>query len=231
MLNKFKSPIIIAECGNTHEGSMTIAYDLIDEAKEAGADLVKFQAGTAEGFALHKQDIEFYRKFELGLEGYRKLFAYGKKIGISIFFSIWNREFKEFWKLKYKKIPARQCHNSVIEKYDSETTFISIPSYNTNPVFLGIKKGIPMHTVCEYPAKNPMLQRIEFLRKRLNMDIGYSDHTIGTEACITAVKHFGCVAIEKHFTLNKTASDFRDHQLSATPLELKMMVEMLKNEP
>jgi sialic acid synthase SpsE len=54
--------------------------------------------------------------------------------------------------------------------------------------------------------------------------VGYSDHTLGIEAALTAVS-LGARVIEKHFTLRHDYSDFRDHQLSADPGELAQLVQ------
>ena len=67
-----------------------------------------------------------------------------------------------------------------------------------------------------------------FLKSRYEKAIiGYSDHTIGIEACCAAVAS-GAKIIEKHFTLDKNFSDFRDHSLSADPKEMKELVEKIK---
>ena len=55
---------------------------------------------------------------------------------------------------------------------------------------------------------------------------GYSDHTLGIKAAELAVA-CGARIIEKHFTLNKYHSDFRDHKLSADPNELKALVHAI----
>ena len=55
---------------------------------------------------------------------------------------------------------------------------------------------------------------------------GYSDHTLGIKAAELAVA-CGARIIEKHFTLNKNQSDFRDHKLSADPSELKALVQAI----
>ena len=49
--NQIHNPFIIAEAGVNHEGSMELARRLIDEAKEAGADAIKFQTYKAEAIA------------------------------------------------------------------------------------------------------------------------------------------------------------------------------------
>ena len=59
------------------------------------------------------------------------------------------------------------------------------------------------------------------------MPIGYSDHTLGIDTCVSAVSA-GAIAIEKHFTYRKTGQDFRDHQLSADPQDLKELVQKIR---
>ena len=55
----------------------------------------------------------------------------------------------------------------------------------------------------------------------------YSDHTIGISAATTAVV-LGAKVIEKHFTIDKNFSDFRDHQLSSDPKEMRELVERIR---
>ncbi len=57
--------------------------------------------------------------------------------------------------------------------------------------------------------------------------IGYSDHTLGIDAVVLAVAA-GARVVEKHFTLDKQYSDFRDHQLSADPAELGELVRRIR---
>ncbi len=54
--------------------------------------------------------------------------------------------------------------------------------------------------------------------------IGWSDHTLSGEACLAAAA-LGARIIEKHFTLDKNFSAFRDHQLSADPAEMRRIVD------
>jgi len=86
-----------------------------------------------------------------------------------------------------------------------------------------------LHCVSSYPVPPDQanLAAIPFLVDRLGCYVGYSDHTIGTEACVIAVA-LGARVIEKHFTLDKNYSDFRDHHLSADPAEMKQLVQQLE---
>ena len=57
--------------------------------------------------------------------------------------------------------------------------------------------------------------------------MGYSDHTLGAEVAVLAVAA-GARVVEKHFTIDKHFSSFRDHQLSADPAELKQLAQRIR---
>ena len=87
-----------------------------------------------------------------------------------------------------------------------------------------------MYCVSSYPAdkKEIDLNKIIYLKQKFpKFKIGYSDHFIGNEACLAAVS-LGAEVIEKHFTLSKKFSKFRDHQLSADPKEMKSLVKGIR---
>ena len=86
-----------------------------------------------------------------------------------------------------------------------------------------------LHCVSCYPVKNENanLNSIKFLQNHYkDCNIGYSDHTIGNQACVSAAI-LGAKIIEKHFTLNKNFSDFRDHQLSMDPRDLNELIKKI----
>ena len=68
----------------------------------------------------------------------------------------------------------------------------------------------------------------ELRRDLPNLEIGFSDHFVGIEEAVYAASFMGAVAIEKHFTLAHDFGPLRDHELSATPAELKELVERVK---
>ena len=224
-----KIPFIIAEAGNNMEGSIETAKELISAALDNGADAVKFQAGHAEDFARYKKQIPFYKKYDLGREGYKQLLFYGNKIGMPVFFSVWSDDYSFLWEYEpYHKLAARQFSEKAILQYDTPKTFISIP-YRTRYIqTYGIKHSTPLHCVSKYPTIDPHLEYIPKLRKYLNMEVGYSDHTIGINACVKAVQEYGAVAIEKHFTLAHDYGVLRDHSISATPGQLDELVKKVK---
>lgn len=86
-----------------------------------------------------------------------------------------------------------------------------------------------LHCNTEYPTpyKDVNLRAMFELGEKLNLKIGYSDHTLGIEIPIAAVA-IGAVVIEKHFTLDKNMEG-PDHKASLEPDELKAMVEAIRN--
>ena len=92
------------------------------------------------------------------------------------------------------------------------------------------KKNITlMHCHSEYPSnfKDINLKSINFLNKKFNLRVGYSDHSSGIEASIAAVA-LGATVIEKHITLDKSMPG-PDHKASLTKHEFKNMVDGIRN--
>ena len=93
-----------------------------------------------------------------------------------------------------------------------------------------IKKKINIiHCVTDYPVANiyANLKAINYLKKKLKLDVGYSDHTRGIIAPIVAVA-YGAKVIEKHLTLNKKMSG-PDHVASLDLIEFKEMCAAIRN--
>ena len=225
-------PLVIAECGNNHEGDIDVALELLERAREAGADFCKFQAGTAEGFARRPEDVPRYKKYELGRYGYDRLLTHGKKIGMPVFFSVWSEEFAAYRSLQFFKLAARQCTAENIAKYAGANTFISVPHdlSATEVLALGISRGVALHCVSEYPSDHLYPERFFDLRAILPpwVPIGYSDHHVGIAQATRAARSYGAYVIEKHFTLKHDFGPLRDHALSADPAEFRQLVETVK---
>ncbi len=90
------------------------------------------------------------------------------------------------------------------------------------------KKDITvMHCVSSYPAKKDILNinLLDKLREKFNCNIGYSDHSLGNDACLAAVSK-GATVIEKHVTLSKRMRG-PDHKASATINEISSLVKKI----
>tara|TARA_B100000508_G_scaffold141091_1_gene146344 strand:+ start:80591 stop:81598 length:1008 start_codon:yes stop_codon:yes gene_type:complete len=86
-----------------------------------------------------------------------------------------------------------------------------------------------LHCNTEYPTpmKDVNLKAMLHIQDRLNVSVGYSDHTLGIEVPIAAVS-LGAKVIEKHFTLDRSMEG-PDHRASLEPEELKQMVSSMRN--
>ena len=240
-----KKVFIIAEAGNNHEGNFNIAKKLVRLAAKAGADAIKFQTFRTENF-IRKKDIKRFKqlkKFELSYEQFKSLkkLAHIKKI--KFISTPLDLESADFLIKNADLIKIASSDNNffpLIEKVlkSKKSIIISTGMINilqikdlTNYIYkvIGKKSAIKrialLHCVTNYPVEDEFanLRSVEYLIKNSKLTIGYSDHTIGNEACIAAVA-MGAKVIEKHFTISKKFSKFRDHALSADYIDLKNIV-------
>jgi pseudaminic acid synthase len=93
----------------------------------------------------------------------------------------------------------------------------------------GNKELLIFHCISSYPAplEQSHLTMISMLRKRFNVEVGLSDHTLGTTAAVAAVA-LGATAIEKHYTLRRKDGGV-DSEFSMEPDELRHLVDETKN--
>jgi N,N'-diacetyllegionaminate synthase len=86
-----------------------------------------------------------------------------------------------------------------------------------------------LHCNTEYPTpmKDVNLLAMLDIQRKLGVDIGYSDHTLGIEVPVAATA-LGATVIEKHFTLDRNLPG-PDHRASLEPDELKQMVQSIRN--
>ena len=86
-----------------------------------------------------------------------------------------------------------------------------------------------LHCTTDYPASmgDVNLRAMTTIARELDVSVGYSDHTLGTEVSVAAVA-MGATVIEKHFTLDRSYSG-PDHSASLEPSELALMVSQIRN--
>jgi len=237
-----KRIITIAEVGENHTGDMNIAKELIKQAASCGADYVKFQSYKPENFKENDPELEWFRRVSLSDESHFKLRDYAKKYKIKFMSSPFSLERAKFLceklRLKEIKIASGIMLNFNILDYvnkHADMVFLSTGMATVKEIRLAlshlkkVKNCYILHCVTQYPCKDEEvnLRAILLLRKKFKLPIGYSDHTIGIEACITAVA-LGAEVIEKHFTFDKKCLDGTDHILSATRDEFGKMVRETK---
>lgn len=248
-----KPVYVIAEIGGNFS-TFEDGKKLIDSAIKSGADSVKIQTYIAENYVSKfatfdmpgvggkKNQLKIIKKLELSFDIQKKLYEYCKKKNITIFSTpshISDVEFLENIGNGIYKIGSDDLTNLPFIKKISKLqkpTIISTGMSTLNDVknavktfhSTGNKKLILLHCVSMYPfePKHANLSTIQMMKKEFNLPIGWSDHTIGIETCITAAT-LGANIIEKHFTLNKKGKG-PDHKLSADPKDLRQMIDSIR---
>jgi len=214
----------IAEIGLNHNGNFDNCLQLIRSAKESGADICKFQLG----WRSEKGEMNFIDSKIL-----KKLISIANFFEIKLLFSVFNLSaynlLKQHQFTKFK-IASRTIIEdlNLVKKIlkDKNELIISLGMWNKKTFPINNKKISYLWCRSKYPTYIEDLN--QFPKKfSTNSHIGYSDHCVGIEGCLLAISR-GAKIIEKHFTLNKQDSTIRDHLLSATPEEFRLLVNQGK---
>lgn len=238
---KRKLPYIIAEIGINHDGKISIAEKLIKQAKKAGASAVKFQIFNASSMGSKNSKIfKFFNKLKLEEKKLAKLKKLATKLKIDFICSVFDKESFDVSKrlnLKKIKIASSEVTNTELLKEISKTKkkiILSLGMANEKEIKESLKilknNSVEiLHCVSMYPCKIDQinLKRMISLKKKFKKEVGYSDHSIGNDACKMAIT-LGAKTIEKHFTYNKNLS-YGDHNLSADFKDLLEIVNFSKN--
>ena len=248
--------IIIAEAGGNHNGSIKNAYKLVDIAKKAGADYVKFQTFKAETLVSKNapkakyqeknvkkiSHFELIKKLEMSHEMHIKLIKYCKKKKIKFLsspFCIDSFDLLRKFNLDFIKIPSGEITNLPLLRHIKKfknNIILSTGMSNTNEIKRAVKilknknrKLILLHCNTEYPSpvQDLNLNAMLTLKKQFNLDVGYSDHSLGINVPIIATS-LGAKVIEKHFTISKRMVG-PDHLASLNPKELISMVKAIRS--
>lgn len=240
--------LIVAEIGNNHEGSLEVAEDLIGVAAAAGADVVKFQTIEPALLVGRDQDerLRQLERFRLPDGSWERLSRVAADVGVQFMSTPFHLgAVAELDPL----VPAFKIASGDNDIAD----FLRAVAATRKPVLLstgmssmarvrrsvdivrgvwlelGVNPGLVLlHCVVCYPTavQDANLKALHALAA-LGEVTGYSDHTVGFAAAPLAVA-LGARVIEKHVTLSKTFSDFRDHSLSADPAELRELVRRIR---
>ena len=255
MTIKKNAPYIIAEIGINHEGNFNLAKKSIKCAKIAGASAVKLQLFNPKTLA-QKKSIktdgqkkriskkeslhQMLKRMTLNLKQLKKLKKYAKNMSLDFICSIFDEESLHISKkigLDAYKIASSDLTDikliNQIKKINKPVILSTgMGSYNEIKNAIEILKGRKvylLHCVSLYPCPINLvnLKRIDSLSKKFKLPTGYSDHSLGVNACLIAIV-MGSKMIEKHFTLNKKWIG-ADHELSADPVDLKIICDFAKN--
>lgn len=248
--------LVIGEIGINHNGDVGIAKKLIDMARTAGCDAVKFQKRSLD-IVYTKQFLDSPREspwgatqrdqkqaLELGEKEFDEIDAYCRQVGIEWFASSWDvpsQHFLRRYDLKYNKIGSPMvAHKELLDAVACErrVTFISTGMSTEvqidEAVAIFRRYDCPfvlMHCISEYPAAESALnlRSIVDLRQRYNCPVGYSGHEVTMiPGAIAAM--MGAVAVEHHITLDR-AMYGSDQAASLERRGLEMLVGYIRTIP
>ena len=241
---------ITAEIGINHNGSLKTAKKLIDVAKNAGCDAVKFQKRTVD--LVYDVDTlnsprespwgttnrEQKNGLEFSLNDYKIINKYCKEKKIPWFVSCWDTQSQiemQKFKTKFNKIAsAMLTHRKLLEivAKEKKPTFISTGMSTVNEIASAVKlfkkykcpfELMHSHSAYPMPLEEANLMMIPTLMKKFHCDVGYSGHEVGAyNICIPAIV-LGATSIERHITLDRTMYG-SDQAASLEPEGLRRMV-------
>ena len=230
---KNKIPFFVAEISANHCGNINLAKKLIKCAKDNGADAAKLQTYTADTMTIQSNKKYFkirnglwkgydlwnlYNEAHTPLEWNKKLFDYGKKLGITIFSTPFDEtavNLLEKLKCPMYKVASFEITDLLLIKKISQTKkpiIISTGMASMEEIELayrtaknyGAKNITLLYCVSNYPSKNTdfNLNNIKILKNKFKCRVGLSDHSKDNRVAIAAVAA-GAEVVEKHIALDK----------------------------
>ena len=222
---------IIAEIGTNHMGNLKIAKQIIDVAKDAGCDAVKFQKkninkiytkefldSTIDSpWGTTQRQMRLHREFSI--KQFEEINKYCKKKKIMWFISCWDTDSQismRKFKTKYNKVAsAMLTHNKLLEliakekKYTFISTGMSTMKDISNATKIFKKHKCPFelmhcHSAYPMPIEEANLNMIPVLKKKFKCKVGYSGHEVGATNISVPAVMMGASSIERHVTLNRT---------------------------
>ena len=255
MLKNFKKDrcYIIAEIGGNFT-TFDEAKILVDLANNSGVDAVKLQTYKADTIVTKtaKFDLDnvgdmvqhqLFQKYQIDFDLHKKVFDYIESKGLDWFSTPSHKtdvDMLDKLNVVAHKLGADDATNLPLIKYVASTnkpillssgmcTIEEVRDMINTCLEVGNDKIILFHTVSNYPTypEQVNLKAMQTLKNEFPyLKIGFSDHTIGSTACLAAAC-MGADVVEKHFTYDKNAEG-PDHQLSADPVEMKEIVDKIR---
>jgi pseudaminic acid synthase len=255
-LKKYHSIYIVAEIGSNHDNDLGRAKNLIQLAKECGADAAKFQSFTPQdliskkGFdrkssfqSKWKRSVwDTYVSAEMPRHWHYELADFSKSQGLDFFTSPWDEEALDL--LVKIDAPVIKIGSGDIDNYD----LIFKAGATGKPIILGTGASdlaevetavntirsagnnniVLMHCVVNYPSdiNQSNIRVLPAMETAFDLSVGYSDHSPGDLVAVCSVS-LGAVVIEKHFTDDK-AREGPDHPHSMNPREFAEMASKIR---
>ena len=248
--SKNNKTIIIAEVGQSHDGSLGLAHSLIDAVYKTGADCIKFQTHIAEAeTTIHepwrvkfsfqdKTRYDYWKRMEFSEQQWIEIKDHAHELGLKFISSPFSLRAVELLKrvgVYGWKIASGEANNVEIMKSISETNnevFLSTGMSSINEIDLSVKKikdyGLPLTilqctSIYPTPPEKIGLNMINYLRNRYECNVGLSDHS-GKLYTGLAAASIGIEVLEVHVTFSKEMFG-PDVSSSISIDELKLLVE------
>lgn len=252
----YDNVLIIAEAGVNHNGDIEIAKKMVDVAKKAGADIIKFQTSItstskySEKARYQKEttgeegsQLDMIKKLRFSFEQHTELKAYCDKVGIQYLstpFDFESIDFLDNLGCEFWKVPSGEIVNVPYLRRIARTgkdiimsTGIGTMEEIENAVDILTENGSGTITLLQCTTEYPTpyadinLRAMLTLKEKFGVEVGLSDHSMGIEIPIAAVA-MGARVIEKHFTLDRTMPG-PDQKASIEPEELDMLVKSIRH--
>jgi len=244
---------IVAEGGNNHNGDLDVALKLIEQAKAAGADAIKFQKRkVANIFTKVAFDSPYHgpnsyadtygehrNALELDDSKWDRIFEHSRTVGITCFASPWDEDSADF--LEHHEVPAYKMASADLTNIPllrhaaskkkpillstGMSTLVEIDTAVSEVLRIN-SQLIVMHCVSAYPFDEHManLRMISTLKARYpDLIIGYSGHEKSGIVVSLGALALGAKVIERHFTLDRHMKG-TDHIASLEPQGLQQLI-------
>lgn len=220
------TPLVIAEIGINHEGSLQVAKAMVDAAFSAGVEVVKHQthivedemSSAAKNTIPGNADVSIYeimRRCSLNEADELELKNYAESKGmifISTPFSRAAADRLHKWDVAAYKIGSGECNNYPLLEHIASfgkpiilSTGMNTIESVSKAVAVFKKHKVPyalLHTTNLYPTPNNLVRlgaMVELQNHFPDAVVGLSDHTVTNHACLGAVA-LGASIVERHFT-------------------------------
>ena len=196
---------IISELCGQWGGSVERAKQMIDQSKEGGADAVKVQLWDT--YRMPGENREKWEYLGMTRDQFLELKEYAENLGLDYFASPFHRD-RFDWIIE-SGLSVNKIASSMLE-WDLDfckdmvkkgiKTYCSLGKWNSETMLFEDSNVTYFHCVAKYPHTTE--EALQVMPAKFDgMLKGYSDHTIGIDACVEAVNR-GATIIEKHFTLD-----------------------------
>jgi sialic acid synthase SpsE len=233
---------VIAEAGVNHNCDVALGRRLVETARSAGADAIKFQSYTASRISTRVAPRYWLDK--LSDADFRALLEHARGLGLTAFSTPFDDDAVDF--LASLRVPAFKIASADLTCHPllERAARVGVPMIlSTGTATLSeVEEALEvcrragndavalLHCTLKYPCppEGINLRMMEHLMRAFpEVPVGLSDHSLGTSVPQAAVALGACI-VEKHYTVDKTLPGAPDHYLSVDPPEMKAMVEGIR---